>query len=175
MNTSKDTAKAWSRHAYVYPQTFLNGLPENVLEQVYLQRLELSDGAENLIAAAKRNNIKLLLVSGGFMFFTEKLKARLGLDYAFSNTLEIENGLLTGHVLGDLCDAHAMAAYVRNTALMLELEASQIIVMGDGANDLLMMREAGTSIAFHAKPVVRAQASYALSHVGLDGVLGLFS
>ncbi len=153
----------------------LRGLPENVLDQVYQQRLHLSEGAEQLIAAAKRSHIKLLLVSGGFTFFTEKLKARLGLDYAFSNTLEIENGVLTGRVLGDLCDAHAKATHVRNTASILGLEPSQIIAMGDGANDLLMMREAGISIAFHAKPVVRAQATYSLSHVGLDGVLGLFS
>ena len=153
----------------------LRGLPESVLEKVYQQRLKLSGGAENLIAAAKRNNIRLLLVSGGFTFFTEKLKARLGLDFAFSNTLEIEHGVLTGRVLGDLCDAHAKAAHVRNTASMLGLEPSQIIAMGDGANDLLMMKEAGTSIAFHAKPVVRAEASYALSQVGLDGVLGLFA
>ena len=115
------------------------------------------------------------MVSGGFTFFTEKLKARLGLDYAFSNTLEIENGVLTGRVLGDLCDAPAKAAHVRNTASVLGLDPSQIIAMGDGANDLLMMQASGTSIAFHAKPVVRAQARYSLSHVGLDGVLGLFA
>ena len=153
----------------------LKGLPAQILEEVYQQRLQLSEGAETLIAAAKQNNIKLLLVSGGFTFFTEKLKARLGLDYAFSNTLEIENGLLTGRVLGDLCDAHAKAAHVRNTASMLGLGPAQVMAIGDGANDLMMMREAGTSIAFHAKPVVRAEASFALNHVGLDGVLGLFS
>ncbi len=153
----------------------LKGLSENVLDQVYQQRLHLSAGAEQLIAAAKRDNIKLLLVSGGFTFFTDKLKARLGLDYAFSNTLEIENGVLTGRVLGDLCDARAKAAHVRNTASVLGLEPSQIIAIGDGANDLLMMQASGTSIAFHAKPVVRAQARYSLSHVGLDGVLGLFA
>jgi len=152
----------------------LAGLPESVLEQVYKQRLKLSVGAEHLIDAAKRNHLKLLLVSGGFTFFTERLKARLGFDYAYSNTLEINHGILTGRVIGSLCDAAAKATHVRNTASLLGLQADQVIVIGDGANDLAMMQEAGCSIAFHAKPVVRAQASYALSQVGLDGALGLF-
>ena len=152
----------------------LAGLPESVLEKVYQQRLKLSIGAENLIAAAKKNNLKLLLVSGGFTFFTEKLTARLGLDYAFANTLEIDSGVLTGRVIGELCDANAKATHLRNTASLLGLQASRVIAIGDGANDLMMMQAAGTAIAFHAKPVVRAEASFALNHVGLDGVLALF-
>jgi phosphoserine phosphatase len=152
----------------------LAGLPEATLEQVYDERLQLSMGTENLIRAAKKNNIKLLLVSGGFTFFTEKLKARLGFDFAFSNTLEVIDGKLTGRVLGALCDADAKAEHARNTASMLKFEAHQILVLGDGANDLKMMAAAGTSIAYHAKPVVRASATHALTHVGLDGVLALF-
>jgi len=153
----------------------LAGLPESVLEKVYTERLKLSAGAEHLMAAAKRNHLKLLLVSGGFTFFTERLKMRFGFDYAFSNTLEINHGILTGRVIGSLCDAAAKAIHVRNAASLLGLQPAQVMVIGDGANDLLMMREAGSAIAFHAKPVVRAQASYALNHVGLDGVLGLFT
>ncbi len=153
----------------------LAGLRESVLAQVYAERLKLSPGAENLIAVAKRHNIKLLLVSGGFTFFTDKLKMRLGIDYAYSNTLEVENGILTGRVIGPLCDAHAKAAHVLNTSSLLGLQAAQVMAIGDGANDLLMMREAGCSIAFRAKPVVRAQASYALNYVGLDAILALFS
>ena len=152
----------------------LAGLSENTLEKVYAERLKLSPGAEQLIVAAKHANIRLLLISGGFTFFTEKLKERLNLDYAFSNSLEIVDGALTGRVIGLLCDARAKAEHVRNTASLLALRPGQVMVIGDGANDLAMMAAAGTSIAYRAKPVVRAQASHAISHVGLDAVLALF-
>jgi phosphoserine phosphatase len=155
----------------------LAGLPESVLLRVYEDRLKLSPGAETLIREAKKIGIKLLLVSGGFTFFTEKLKARLQIDYAFSNTLEIIDGKLTGRVLGALCDADAKAshtintyalntkapnAYAPNSPKLGEFGAHQILAIGDGANDLKMMAAAGTSIAYHAKPVVRAQASFAM-------------
>ena len=152
----------------------LANLPASTLQHVYDERLKFSPGAERLIAAAKRADIRLLLVSGGFTFFSEKLKARLGFDYAFSNTLEIVDGNLTGQVLGPLCDAAAKAKHVQSTASLLTLQPEQVLVIGDGANDLAMMALAGTSIAYRAKTVVRAQASVALSHVGLDGVLALF-
>ncbi|HEX9390034.1 MAG TPA: phosphoserine phosphatase SerB [Usitatibacteraceae bacterium] len=152
----------------------LAGLPENTLQHVYAERLQLSPGAEQLAATARRANIRLLLVSGGFTFFTEKLKARLGIDYAFSNILEIADGALTGRVVGPLCDAGAKARHLRNTASLLALPADRVLAIGDGANDLAMMAAAGTSIAYHAKPMVRAQASHALSHVGLDGIFALF-
>ena len=152
----------------------LANLPASTLQQVYDERLQLSPGAERLIAAAKLAGIRLLLVSGGFTFFTEKLKARLGFDYAFSNTLEIVDGNLTGQVLGSLCDAAAKAKHVQTTASLLALQPEQVLVIGDGANDLAMMALVGTSIAYRAKTVVREQASAALSHVGLDGVLALF-
>ena len=152
----------------------LAGLPEDTLQRVYTERLKLSPGAERLIAAAKNADIRLLLVSGGFTFFTNKLKARLGIDYAFSNTLEIVDGVLTGRVVGPLCDAAAKAEHVCNIASFLALRADHVLAIGDGANDLPMMAAAGTSIAYRAKPVVQAQASYALSHVGLDAILALF-
>ena len=152
----------------------LKGLDESVLQRVYDERLKLSSGAEKLVAAAKRNNIKLLLVSGGFTFFTEKLKARLGFDYAYSNTLEIIDGTLTGDVIGPLCDADAKAQHLRDTAAALSVSRERCIAIGDGANDLKMMAEAGLSIAYHAKPVVQSHANVAINRLGLDAVVGLF-
>ena len=154
--------------------SLLQGLDESVLQRVYDERLKLSPGAEKLIAAAKKQNIKLLLVSGGFTFFTERLKARLNFDYAHSNTLEIINGKLTGHVTGNLCDADAKARHLRETAAALALLREQCIAIGDGANDLKMLAEAGFSVAYHAKPVVQSQADVAINHLGLEALLGLF-
>jgi phosphoserine phosphatase len=153
----------------------LAGLPESVLLQVFEERLELSPGALALIAGARQHRIKLLLVSGGFTFFTERLMARLGLDYAFSNILEIADGKLTGNVTGPLCDAGGKAQRLLETAAALALRREQCIAIGDGANDLKMLAEAGLSVAYHAKPVVKAGASVAIDHVGLDGVLALFA
>jgi phosphoserine phosphatase len=152
----------------------LAGLPADVLNAVYRDRLTLSPGASRLIHVAQSCGIKLLLVSGGFTFFTDQLRARLGLDYAFSNQLEIIDGKLSGRVVGPLCDADAKARHLHETAASLGLDRSQVMAIGDGANDLKMLAEAGTSIAYHAKPAVRAQASHVLSHAGLDGVLALF-
>ena len=152
----------------------LAGLPETSLSQVYEQRLKLTPGAEVLIGNCKRHGVKLLLVSGGFSFFTERLKHRLGLDYTLSNRLEIEHGRLTGQVLGDIVDAEAKAAKFRALAKELGATQEQTVAIGDGANDLRMMAEAGLSIAFHAKPVVRAQADCALTYSDLDGVVNLF-
>ncbi|MBI3714371.1 MAG: phosphoserine phosphatase SerB [Betaproteobacteria bacterium] len=152
----------------------LAGLDQSVLEEIYRNRLKLSPGAEDLLRAARARGIHTMLVSGGFTFFTDKLKQRLDFDYAFSNTLEIVDGKLTGKVVGPLCDAEGKAASVRETAQFLGFGHEQIMVMGDGANDLRMMAGAGTSIAWHARPIVRQQASHAINFVGLDGVLGLF-
>jgi len=116
----------------------------------------------------------LLLVSGGFTFFTERLKERLGLDETLSNVLEIDNGKLSGRVLGTIVDADAKAAKFRQMAQRLGAAREQTVAIGDGANDLKMMAEAGTSIAYRAKPVVRLKATYALNYSGLDGVLNLF-
>lgn len=152
----------------------LTGLEESALQRVYDERLSLSPGAEGLLAAAKQAGIKTLLVSGGFTFFTNRLQARLGIDFAFSNTLEIVDGRLTGHVTGPLCDAAAKAQHVGQIAAASGLKREQVIVIGDGANDLQMMQQAALSVAYRAKPVVQAQASVALNFVGLDGVLALF-
>jgi phosphoserine phosphatase len=152
----------------------LQGLPESGLLEVYEQRLKLTPGAETLLKACKDNGVKVLLVSGGFTFFTERLKIRLGLDYTISNRLEIENGRLTGKVLGDIVGAEAKAAKFRSVLEELNTSRQYSVAIGDGANDLKMMAEAGLSVAFHAKPVVRAQADCALNWCDLDAVVNLF-
>ncbi len=151
----------------------LAGLSENSLVQVYEQRLKLTPGADALIAACKKHGVKLLLVSGGFTFFTERLKQRLGLDYTISNVLEVKDGKLTGALLGELVDADAKAAKFVSVLQQLGGTKEQSLAIGDGANDLKMMAEAGISVAFRAKPVVRAQATCALNWSGLDGVRNL--
>jgi len=153
--------------------SLLAGLDQSALKRVYDERLQLSPGAETLLAAARQAGIKTLLVSGGFTFFTERLKPRLGLDYTAANTLDIADGKLSGRVLGDIVDAQGKADWLNRVRIELGLKKEQVIAMGDGANDLKMMAEAGVSIAYRAKPVVRAQASYALNQVGLDGVIPL--
>jgi phosphoserine phosphatase len=152
----------------------LAGQPEASLAQVYEDRLRLTSGAETLVARCKKHGVKLLLVSGGFTFFTERLKARLGLDYTISNVLEVKDGKLTGKLVGDIVDADAKASKFRQVMKDLKAEEQHTVAIGDGANDLKMMAEAGLSIAFHAKPVVRAQASCALTWCGLDAVPNLF-
>jgi phosphoserine phosphatase len=150
----------------------LAGLGVEALQRVYDERLRLSPGAEDLIAACKRHGVKLLLVSGGFTFFTERLKQRLGFDDTLSNELEIRDGRLTGGLVGSIVGARAKAARFREVALGMQREHT--VAIGDGANDLQMMAEAGTSVAWRAKPVVRAQATCALEFAGLDGVIRLF-
>jgi phosphoserine phosphatase len=153
----------------------LAGLDEHALQRVYDERLQLNPGAEPMLAELKKHGVKTLLVSGGFVFFTERLKERLKLDFAHANTLEIVNGKLTGKVLGNIVDAQAKADWLNHIRQELVLQAENVIAMGDGANDLKMMAQAGVSIAYHAKPVVRQQASYAFNFVGLDGLLHLFT
>jgi phosphoserine phosphatase len=163
-----------------YPQSLrkrvglLSGLSESSLNRVYEERLRLTPGAEELLAACKKHGVKLLLVSGGFTFFTDRLKQRLGIDYTISNRLETEGGRLTGRLLGDIVDADAKAARFREVMHELGARREQTVAIGDGANDLKMMAESGVSVAFHAKPVVRAQASCAISWSGLDAVVNLF-
>jgi phosphoserine phosphatase len=152
----------------------LKGLDASALEKVYEERLRLSPGAENMLASAKAAGLKTLLVSGGFTFFTEKLQARLDLDFTRANTLEIVDGKLTGRVLGEIVNADVKARTLREACDKLGIEPSRAIAMGDGSNDLKMMGIAGLSVAFRAKPVVREAASVAFNHVGLDGLLRLF-
>lgn len=152
----------------------LAGLDESALQRVYDERLRLAPGAEPMIEGLRALGIKTSLVSGGFDFYTERLRSRLGLDYCFANTPEILAGRLTGRLVGPLLDAGGKAAGVRSLREALGLTPSQVIVLGDGANDLAMMAEAGVSIAYHAKPVVQRQTTYSFNHVGLNGLLNLF-
>ena len=154
--------------------SLLAGIEETALGRLYAERMRLSPGAEALIDACKARGIRTLLVSGGFSFFTSRLIERLGIDEQLSNRLEIVDGRLTGKVVGEVVDGRAKAARV--AALGRELGASrgQILAVGDGANDIPMLAEAGISVAFHAKPALRERATHALDHAGLDGVLNLF-
>jgi len=152
----------------------LKGLDAGALQRVYDERLRLSPGAERMLDAVKAAGLKTLLVSGGFTFFTDRMKTRLGLDYTHSNLLEIESGRLTGRVVGGIVDADEKKNTVERVCKELGVSPRQAIVMGDGANDLKMMGVSGLSVAFRAKPVVRAQANVALNFTGLDGILPLF-
>jgi phosphoserine phosphatase len=152
----------------------LAGLAETALTRVYEERLRLSPGAEIMLSGMQRAGIKTLLVSGGFRFFTERLKSRLGLDFTLANELEVENGKLTGRLHGGIVDAEAKARELSRLRGELGLAMEQVIAIGDGANDLSMLREAGISIAFHARPVVRAVTRYTIDYCGLDAVLNLF-
>ncbi|SFW17918.1 phosphoserine phosphatase SerB [Nitrosovibrio sp. Nv17] len=153
----------------------MQGLEEDALQRVYDERVRLSPGAEKMLQRMKAAGVRTMVISGGFTFFTDRIKDRLGLDYAAANTLEIVDGRLSGKVLGEIIGASGKGEWVRRTREALGLRREQVIAIGDGANDLKMMEEAGVSIAYHAKPVVQAKATYALNHVGLDGVLNLFS
>ncbi|MNS06989.1 Phosphoserine phosphatase [compost metagenome] len=152
----------------------LKGLDASALQRVYDERLQLSPGAEKMLQGLQALGMKSLLVSGGFTYFTDRMKQRLNLDYAHSNQLEIVDGKLTGKVIGGIVDGEEKKSTVARVCQELGITPEQTIVMGDGANDLKMMSIAGLSVAFRAKPVVRAQADIALNFVGLDGVLNLF-
>jgi phosphoserine phosphatase len=153
----------------------LRGVPVDALGRILTERLRLSPGAETLLAAARAAGWSTLLVSGGFTYFTDHLRARLGLDHTLSNTLEIEDGHLTGRVLGDIVDGTAKANRVLAACRDLGCSPSQAIVMGDGANDLPMLRLAGLSVAYRAKPVVRRETHLCLNHCGLDALLHRFN
>ena len=149
----------------------LAGLPTEALGRVYAERLRISPGGEAMLEAVQAAGLSTLLVSGGFTFFTERLQARLGLDHAHANVLEAQGGVLTGRVVGAIVDAEEKMRTVQRVCAELGIPTSRAIVMGDGANDLRMMGVAGLSVAFRAKPVVRAQATVALNFTGLDGLL----
>jgi phosphoserine phosphatase len=153
----------------------LAGLPVEALERVFSERLKLNPGAEALIAGLKRAGIVTVLVSGGFTYFTERLQQQLGFDYAVANELEIEDGKLTGRVKGEVVDGEVKRRTLLQVCQQRGFTADRVIAAGDGANDLPMLTEAGVGIAYHAKPVVRAKATYALNHSGLDGILNLFA
>ncbi|MDO9482446.1 MAG: phosphoserine phosphatase SerB [Hydrogenophaga sp.] len=157
----------------------LRGVTVADMEQVLTQRLQLNPGAEALVKACKAAGLKVLLVSGGFTYFTDHVRDRLGIDHTRSNVLEIESGpncgQLTGRMVdqpwGDICDGEEKRKMLLETCALLGISPQQAIAMGDGANDLPMMGEAGLSVAYHAKPAVRAQAMVAINQGGLDRLL----
>lgn len=152
----------------------LAGLDARVLARVFGERLLLSPGARELLEAAQNAGLRTAILSGGFTYFTERLRIELGFDFATSNELEISGGKLTGRVVGDIVDASAKAHHTARLTDDLGLKKEQVIAIGDGANDLLMMAEAGLSIAYHAKPATRARADIAINFGGLDTLITLF-
>ena len=149
----------------------LKGVPAQSLEEVYEERLRLNPGAQQLIDAAKAAGLQTLLVSGGFTFFADRVKARLGMHEAHANVLAIEGGLLTGEVIGDIVDGEAKKQHLSALCARLGCPTHAAIAVGDGANDLPMMGIAGLSVAYHAKPKVREQAMVSIQEGGLDRLL----
>lgn len=156
----------------------LKGVPVSAMQQVLDQRLQLNPGAAALVQACQAAGLKTLLVSGGFTFFTDHVRDRLKIDYTRSNVLEVADGALTGRMVhqpwGDICDGDEKRRMLLATCAQLGIEPSQAIAMGDGANDLPMMGVAGLSVAYHAKPAVRALAMVAINEGGLDRLLEVF-
>ena len=153
----------------------LRGVPASALADVYEERLRLNPGAQNLVQACQNAGLKTLLVSGGFTYFTDRVRDQLGIDYTRSNVFQIENGLLTGRMVhqawGDICDGEEKRRMVLQTCQDLGISPAHSIAMGDGANDLPMMGVAGLSVAYQAKPKVRDQAMVAINAGGLDRLL----
>jgi len=153
----------------------LKGVTVQRMQQLLTERLRLNPGAKELVAAVKAAGLRTLLVSGGFSFFADHVRAILGIDFARSNRLELDNGQLTGRMLeqtwGDLCDGAEKRRTLLELASLMGISPAQTIAVGDGANDLPMMAAAGLSVAYHAKPAVRAQAKVAINQGGLDRLL----
>ena len=159
----------------------LEGVSVASMEAVYNERLQINPGAKALIDTCQAAGMKVLLVSGGFTFFADRVKERLNIDFAHSNMLEIKDGKLTGKLItqawGEICDGEEKHRTVLATCESLGITPKQAIAMGDGANDLLMMKlcedAGGLSVAYHAKPKVREQAMVAINSGGLDRLLSV--
>ncbi|NOX27549.1 MAG: phosphoserine phosphatase SerB [Gammaproteobacteria bacterium] len=151
----------------------LANLDTSALERVYKERLKLNPGAADLVKGLHENSIPFALVSGGFTYFTEKLKAEYQLDFIKANTLEVIDNKLSGKVLGEIVDAQTKAHYLEELCQTLGIQTNQVICMGDGANDLLMMEKAGLSVGYCAKPIVQEKADIVINHSGLNVLLDL--
>ena len=150
----------------------LKGLDESVLKEV-AENLPLTEGAERLISTLKKLNLTTAIISGGFDYFGEHLKQKLGIDFVFANRLEIIDGRVTGKVVGDIVDGQRKALLLEQLVQEKGISMKQVIAVGDGANDLPMLSRAGLGIAFRAKPIVRQSAEQSISAQGLDGILYL--
>jgi phosphoserine phosphatase len=157
----------------------LKGVTVAHMEEVLNHRLQLNPGAENLVKACQIAGMKVLLVSGGFTFFTDHVRDRLNINWTRSNVLEVAHGELTGRMVdqawGDICDGEEKRKMLLETCAQMGVQPTQAIAMGDGANDLPMMGVAGLSVAYHAKPKVREQAMVAIEEGGLDRLLEVFN
>jgi phosphoserine phosphatase len=153
----------------------LKGMEESAIARLYRDSVKLTPGADKLVAAAKKVGLKILLVSGGFTHVTERLKAQLKLDYTRANTLKVAGGKLTGEIEGAIVNADVKREALIAVRDELKIGKEHIIAVGDGANDLKFMAEAGVSVAYHAKPVVNREAMHTIHYSGLDGVLHLFN
>jgi phosphoserine phosphatase len=157
----------------------LKGVTVAHMEEVLNHRLQLNPGAENLVKACQIAGMKVLLVSGGFTFFTDHVRDRLNINWTRSNVLEVAHGELTGRMVdqawGDICDGEEKRKMLLETCAQMGIQPTQAIAMGDGANDLPMMGVAGLSVAYHAKPKVREQAMVAIEEGGLDRLLEVFN
>jgi phosphoserine phosphatase len=157
----------------------LQGVPESALHEVYAQRLQLNPGVERFVQACQAAGLKTLLVSGGFTYFSERVRARLGLDFARANVLEVDAGRLTGRLVdrpwGDIVDGLEKRRVLLEVCELMGVAPEQSIAVGDGANDLPMMGVAGLSIAYHPKPAVQAQAMISIVQGGMDRALELFA
>jgi len=153
----------------------LKGVPQEALDDVFTNRLRLNPGAKELVDTCKQHGIKVLLVSGGFTFFADRVQQMLNIEFTRSNILEIVDGYLTGRLVdqdwGDICDGAEKRKKLLEICAEMEIKPEQTIAMGDGANDLLMMGVAGLSVAYHAKPKVREQAMVSIQEGGLDRLL----
>ena len=153
----------------------LQGVPESALETIYRERLRLNPGVERFVGACRAAGLHTVLVSGGFTFFSDRVRDRLHIDETRSNVLEIANGALTGRMVdqpwGDICDGAEKRRTVLEACVRLGIDPRRAIAVGDGANDLPMMEAVGLSIAFHAKPAVRERATIAIVEGGLDRAL----
>ena len=157
----------------------LKGVTVAHMDEVLNHRLQLNPGAENLVKACQIAGMKVLLVSGGFTFFTDHVRDRLNINWTRSNVLEVVHGELTGRMVdqawGDICDGEEKRKMLLETCAQMGIQPTQAIAMGDGANDLPMMGVAGLSVAYHAKPKVREQAMVAIEEGGLDRLLEVFN
>ena len=159
------------KESFTQRVSLLKGLDISVMKDI-AEHLPITEGADRLMSVLKRCGYKIAILSGGFTYFGEQLRRRYGIDYVYANELEIdENGKLTGRYVGDIVDGKRKAELLKLIAQVEQVNLAQTIAVGDGANDLPMISEAGLGIAFHAKPRVKATAQQSINNIGLDGVL----